>query len=510
MPNLSTAALMSRNRCKTAQFFLSAITLLGFFLRLYNLGQNSLWYDEVCHATAAVMPTVGQAIAVIRTHLMAMPLDYLVVWVFARFSHSEYILRLPVAIWGGLTIPMSYLLFRKFVQPRPALMAVFLLTISPLHVEYSQELRYYASMVFFYTLCSNLLILALEKSTWQRWMIFTAVTVVGLYFHYFVFFCLITGAFWLLIQGQPIWKNRQSWVSFILTSTILTAALIPAFLFFGKQIAPAQVKLAPVLSYPYSILVGLGWIPNVSITPGISWVWSGLTAVFCLTGLIFSLGKTRRILLVPAFSFLLQAAMIFVLSIIMYFPSPRQYIALLPFVYLFCAVGIFRLIDEPFLILEKENRVNPQIILKNWAVLIIFGIWIISAIPAMMDYYHWDKSRALLISQTIAFEWKVGDRVLVMPDADPDINASVYRYYFDSVLNRPDIARSISPTNWLELNRHSNCGCKTYLVTKQLGLIPQLTDNQTRVLSENGYTSIRLSEDDLLQSQRLWVQSENK
>jgi 4-amino-4-deoxy-L-arabinose transferase-like glycosyltransferase len=492
-------------KAKSIRIFLALFTGLGLCLRIYDLGRNSLWYDEVCHASAVVMPTIGQAIAVIRTHLMAMPLDYLVVWIAARFSFSEGILRLPAAIWGTLTIPLSYLLFRKYVRVKPALLAVFLLSISSLHIEYSQELRYYASLVFFYTLCSWLLIRALETPSRRRWILFTVVAGIGMYFHYFTLLCFIQGGLWLILREPQVIKAPQKWRPLVVSGCILAAALIPAFLFFGKQIPASAVQPVPLLSYPYSILVGLGWIPDVSIMPGISWVWGALTAIFCLIGLAYSLSDAGRELKAAACGFLMTLGVILLLDVRMYFASPRQYLVLLPSVYLFCAVAIFRLSNQPINPADSGVRTSPKDRWQRWIVLLVAGMWILSAIPAAQDYYRWDKSRAGEISRTIIDRWQPGDRVIELPDAEDDTNAVVYRYYIGTVLNRPDIASSISPGSWSELDSISACHCKTYLVTKQLGIIPELTDARVDLLADASYQSIPLSADDAHHSQRLWV-----
>ena len=52
-------------------------------------------------------------------------------------------LRLLSVVVGVLTIPLLYLVARRMLSARAALLAAFLLTINPLHVYYSQEVRMY-------------------------------------------------------------------------------------------------------------------------------------------------------------------------------------------------------------------------------------------------------------------------------------------------------------------------------------------------------------------------------
>lgn len=487
---------------------LAIVTVLGGFLRFYHLGKNSFWYDEVCHASAAVMPTIHQAIAVLRTHIMAMPLDYLVAWIMARFSFREGILRIPAAIWGSLTLPVCYLLFRKFGNQRIALLAVFFLAISPLHIEYSQELRYYASLVFFYILCTWLLIRALEVPTRKRWATFLVTTLIGMYFHYFVLLCFITGGCWLIFHNKNIDGYPQRMKSFLITGGIVGTGLIPAILLFGKQQVPVQEATpVPVLSYPYSILVGLGWIPEVSIVPGISWIWGLLTAVFCVAGFADCLLTSGHKLKTIALSFIIQLGVIFLADCFMYFASPRQFLVLLPFVYYFCSKAIEHLFNHSSL---PINQIHLGMKIQTGILVGLVGLWVLSAIPAELDYYQWDKSRAREISQRISEDWAADDCILAMPDAVDDRNALVYTFYFQTIMNRPDISEKISPVTWEELAGSKKCKNSTFLITKQLGLVPELSPLQISIIEKEGFQPILLSSDDKAHSQRLWVASSEK
>jgi len=69
------------------------IFLLGSGLRLYRLGNNLFWFDEVGVAKAAEQPSLREALNVSQLYIMSMPLDYAVAWGVAHISHSEAVLR---------------------------------------------------------------------------------------------------------------------------------------------------------------------------------------------------------------------------------------------------------------------------------------------------------------------------------------------------------------------------------------------------------------------------------
>jgi len=126
------------------------VILIASALRLFQLGHDGLWVDEINVAQAAVQPTVKEAVNVFRNHVMPMPFDYIIAWLVARVSIEESALRLPAAIWGILAVAVSYLLYKRLSNREMALIGALLLAVSPMHLHYSQELRFYSALIFFF------------------------------------------------------------------------------------------------------------------------------------------------------------------------------------------------------------------------------------------------------------------------------------------------------------------------------------------------------------------------
>jgi mannosyltransferase len=124
---------------------LLAITLLAAALRFYQLGEWSFWADEVF--------TIGSrqddfnlspwrrslALSLIRATTQLLGTD-------------EWNARLVPALIGVLTIPALYLLLRRIVGARAALVSSLLLALSPWHLYWSQNARFYSLLLLFYTL----------------------------------------------------------------------------------------------------------------------------------------------------------------------------------------------------------------------------------------------------------------------------------------------------------------------------------------------------------------------
>jgi len=186
--NLFTLRLRYENRYlkklwsdRREAFSIFTISLIGLILRIYKLGKNSLWFDEIGVALAIQPSDFETLLGNVRSHVMAMPLDYVVRWVFSRHCLSEACLRFPSALWGSLTIPISFFLFRRLVDTRKAIISTLFLTLNPLHLYYSQELRFYSPLCFFYILSTLALLSATQKPVFINWLRFVLIYVVGSY-----------------------------------------------------------------------------------------------------------------------------------------------------------------------------------------------------------------------------------------------------------------------------------------------------------------------------------------
>ncbi len=121
------------------------LVALGFGLRLYALGSESLWYDELLQLDIAQGP-LGSILPQLPRHT-AVPLDYLISHFWILLGRSETWVRLPAVVIGTLTLPLAYQLGRALFGRWEGLLLMTLLALSPFHIRYSQEVRPYALMM---------------------------------------------------------------------------------------------------------------------------------------------------------------------------------------------------------------------------------------------------------------------------------------------------------------------------------------------------------------------------
>ncbi len=142
------------------------ITLLGALLRLYKLGEWSFWIDEIYTINHAKVhfgsldaiinniPPVRNWVP-ISTILIARVLNFL--------GTSEWSARLVPAVIGIITVPILYFPTKRVFGWQVALMAALLLAVSPWHIFWSQNARFYTSILLLSTLAAFVFYLGIEN-----------------------------------------------------------------------------------------------------------------------------------------------------------------------------------------------------------------------------------------------------------------------------------------------------------------------------------------------------------
>ncbi len=137
-------------------YSLSIILLLviGFVIRLYNLGELSLWWDELLTGTyvTRILET-GLPISPsgFEYYWRGISYHYLVSGFTFIFGNTEFWLRFPSVLLGIGTIILSFLITKR-INKILALFIVIILTFSIYNVEYSQFARFYIMNAFLFLL----------------------------------------------------------------------------------------------------------------------------------------------------------------------------------------------------------------------------------------------------------------------------------------------------------------------------------------------------------------------
>ena len=136
----------------------ASIGALALALRVYGLGDKPFWLDEVAslrRATGNIPDLVADSL-----HANHYPSYFLLLWLVAKLGTSQWLLRLPSALFGALAAALTCSIGRRVADARTGAAAGLLLAFSPFEVQFGQEARSY-------TLVCCLILTAL--SGWCDW-----------------------------------------------------------------------------------------------------------------------------------------------------------------------------------------------------------------------------------------------------------------------------------------------------------------------------------------------------
>jgi mannosyltransferase len=238
--------------------------LLAFGLRVYHLGYQSLWEDEVHSVVRGNLP-LSLALRDILSAGNQAPLYFLTMHFWQFLGDDALIVRFFSVICGTLATAMLVRLSVLIQGRRAGLAAPLLLAISPLHIWYSQETRMY-SLVILLAIAGNYLFLrAIRRNRSMYWLGYAACILALVYTHY-------------------------------LTSLMVVAHFI--FLFVNRRCAEPKLALRHwTLSMAMVGLTYLPWLLAVAQqadvrTPNTSWISPVHWADPLLTLYTFALGQT--------------------------------------------------------------------------------------------------------------------------------------------------------------------------------------------------------------------------
>lgn len=183
---------IGRHRVRIAFFI---ILVCGVFLRLYHIGANSLWFDEVGTLTSDSFASWLSSSGYLHYN---MPFYFLVTEAFTLFGDSEALVRLPAAIFGALTIVYIFKIGRLCFNDRVALTAALIISVSSFHVYYSQEARPYSLFMLLGIASTYYMIKALIEPRKKWWASYVIVAALGLYTHLFMAFVLVVHNIFML------------------------------------------------------------------------------------------------------------------------------------------------------------------------------------------------------------------------------------------------------------------------------------------------------------------------
>ena len=131
------------------------------------------------------------------------------------FGHADFAMRMLSVICGALAILFAFLWLKYKYGLKAAMIAGFLLSISPVFIRYGQEMSMYTMIVAIVFAATYFLQLAIDNGQKKWWIIYTILIALGMWTHYYTIFAWCVHLIYLFITyGKNFWKKKV-WVPFI-------------------------------------------------------------------------------------------------------------------------------------------------------------------------------------------------------------------------------------------------------------------------------------------------------
>ena len=309
---------------------IASVTLVAAGLRLYKLGEWSFWGDEVI--------TLGRAESFLSLPPQHWSVTRLLTYISLQlFGISEWSARLAPALLGTITIPIVYLLVQQIWGRAIAILAASLLAISTWHIYWSQNARFYAALLLFYTVGMLLFYRGLEEDR----PVYLALSLVmfGLAVQERLIALLFVPVIGTYLLGMKL-LGFQAPKGFRLRNLLI-------FLVPGLLIAVALPLLYPIVRQPSQWLSIFGRVNSNPL-----WILSGVVyyvgipvIAMAIVGATFKLLLRDRSVLFLSVGALVPLASITLISLF-HFSANRYVFETLPFWIILASIGMVSLVER--------------------------------------------------------------------------------------------------------------------------------------------------------------------
>jgi mannosyltransferase len=395
---------------------LISLTIIGGFLRFFNLGYNSLWLDEA--TTYGV--SQGSFAEIWQTSVTGEfhpPLFYWIEHFMITFGHSEIVLRMVPALLGALAIPVFYLIGKEFRDKNVGIISAALLTVSYFGIYYSQEARAYSAVLFIFSLAILFYLRALRTDRKSDWVLFALLSALSVWLHYYVLIAL--GVIYLhaiISLAGRLKRDVREGKNLLIALCVMTVFILPLLFivveryFMLSASAPTYGVLGPALIEESIVTFSGGYSP-LALPIAI------LYFVLMIVGLAYLFSEDRNKCLFSGMYLILPIVISILLSskITM---NPRYLIYLLPVYFALIAMSfppMFRFMPDKKLL---------------YAVLIFI---VAVNVPLLTGYYTtFTKEDWRGVAGAVQSTTHDGDRVVLLPG----YLSQPFNYYYSNVTDK--------------------------------------------------------------------------
>jgi len=380
-----------KSKLEKSSFFLLIVLILAFILRFSHLGSRPLYQDEP-HNTVEL--AAGPPAYIVSTNSGSILYPLLLHFILP-LGNTEFMARLPAALFGFLSVWLIYLIGKTLFGKKEAILAALLSALSGHFIYFSQQARGYSGLLFF-ALCSFYFFLsALKKDKRYGWGFYAFFTIIAAYMSFFALVIIPVQIFFLvvlLVEQRLLGKKNEEFAlsnkKFLNFSLSLIAVLAIVFLLYlPARHTSRYVNLSYMLRLSVEGLFKGEWtfppfafiadtfkrILDYDVYPALVFVKLGLAFFGILAALA---NKRRELTFLLAWIVLPFALFILSKPPVIYLPADNKFIFILPVLFLLLAKGVTGLSSALGRGLSKAFRAKNEALLVT-AVLAIFVVLVL-------------------------------------------------------------------------------------------------------------------------------------
>lgn len=270
---------------------LTAIFLLGFALRIYQLNQVPLRGDEAFTVIHWVREPLSQTLDEIATKDPQPPLAYTLYHVWGLLvGDGEYVVRFLPALLNLLGIPALYALGKRLGGVKMGLIAALLWAIHPHEIWHAQDARNYAIWAAGNAIAIWLAFCALEKNKRIDWVLYVIFAVIAGYLYYLEVFSVAVLTLYVLIM---YWQTNRTLVARWFGAVIVIGATL-AIWYLQERLLFSSGYGGTAGSFDLSLLF-TWFIPTLTFGDTLAFTILGLVLFYVvLLGGYFALAKLTK------------------------------------------------------------------------------------------------------------------------------------------------------------------------------------------------------------------------
>ncbi|MBA2237853.1 MAG: glycosyltransferase family 39 protein, partial [Lysobacter sp.] len=237
------------------------LAALALAVSVSTIGHESLWFDE------GVTLRIGRYgrdlwFEHLFTREPFWALYYAGIRPVIEVTDNLVLLRLPSALAAAGTVGLTYLVGRRLVGRRAAMAGALVLVPHGFLLQYAQEARGYAPAAFLMVACTFVFVLACERPSWRRWLLYALLAILAVYAHFFAAFVIAAQFLALGFRGRA-WI-RAHWhypaVAFVMIG-------VAAWPLANWLLAAEQTRRFVRAITPDRIIATFAWFGGANVMP---------------------------------------------------------------------------------------------------------------------------------------------------------------------------------------------------------------------------------------------------